>query len=126
MMEDNKFLESAKIFYDNVEKYQIDKPMDLKFKEFRRYLSVIDRLSICERETLAYHNFSNIREVPDMWDNCSVYGVGRIESEFVPEQFELDSRDVKGRALGNGTYLLSCIEIMVSQKPRNEYAEGET
>ena len=52
--------------------------------------------------------------------------MNRIESEFVPEQFELDSRDVKGRALGNGTYLLSCIEIMVSQKPRNEYAEGET
>lgn len=103
-----------------------NKSMELKFKDFRRYLSVIDRLSICERETLVYHNFANIREVPETWDDCYVYGVGRIESEFVPDQLELDSREVKGRALGNGSYLLSCIEIMVSKKPRNEYTEGET
>ena len=100
--------------------------MDLKFKEFRRYLSVIDRLSICKRETLEYHNFANIREVPDTWDDCYVYGVGRIESEFVPEPYELDLREVQGRAIGNGSYLLDCIEIMVSKKPRNEYTEGET
>ena len=125
-MEDKKFLDSAKTFYDNVEKYQINKPMDLKFKEFRRYLSVVDRLSICERETLAYQNFANIREVPDIWNECYVYGVGRIESEFMPEQFELDSREVKGRTLRNGSYLLSCIEIIVSKRPRNEYTEGET
>lgn len=125
-MSDEKFFESAKRFYSNVKRYEIDNPMDLKFKDFRRYLSVIDRLSICERETLAYQNFANIREVPDTWDDCYVYGVGRIESEFVPEAYELDSRELQGRALGNRSYLLSCIEIMVSQKPRNEYVEGET
>ena len=95
------------------------KPMDLKFKDLRRYLSVMDRLSICEKETGHYHNFNYISEVPDTWDERFVYGIGRIESEFFPEEHELGSRELQGRALGNGEYLLNCIEVMVSKEPRN-------
>lgn len=94
------------------------KLMDLKFKELRGYLSVLDRLSICEKETGYYYNFSYLSEVPDTWDDRFVYGIGRIESEFFPNEYELGSRELEGRALNDGRYLLNCIEIMVSKEPK--------
>lgn len=32
----------------------------------------------------------------------------------------MDFREVQGREISNGIYLLNCIEIMVSKKPRED------
>ena len=125
-LQEEAFFEGARLFYENVDKMQKETLMDLKFKELRKYLSVIDRLSICERETGEYHNYANIREVPDTWNQCYVYGIGRVESEFRLNVGEEFLPEVKGRELGNGVYMLGCIEIVVSKEPRNQCASGKT
>ena len=93
--------------------------MNLKFKELRKYLSRIDRLSICFKETLEYHNYHHIREVPDTYDELYIYGIGRIKSEFDIEG-ELNIAETQGKEVGNGMFWGQCIEIVVSEKPRSE------
>ena len=51
-------------------------------KEFRKYISKIDRVSICNNDTLAYRNYQFIEDVPDDYDEMYFYGVGMIKSEF--------------------------------------------
>ncbi len=79
--------------------------MNLKFKDIKKYISLIDRLSICNKETLQYHNYKCMKEVPDMYDELYVYGIGNIESDFIEDGNEIWAR---------------CIEIMLSEKPRFE------
>lgn len=38
--------------------------MNMKFKELKPYISVIDRISMCTRETLGYENYSNVFCIP--------------------------------------------------------------
>lgn len=38
----------------------------MKFRELRERLSVVDRNSICHKETLQYNNFITIKDVPDL------------------------------------------------------------
>ena len=40
--------------------------MNLKFKDIKKYISIIDRLSICNKETLQYQNYKCMVEVPDI------------------------------------------------------------
>ena len=58
----------------------------MKFKEIKKYISAIDRVSICMYETLRYENYRFIRRVPDKYDEYYVYGIGLIESEFEIEE----------------------------------------
>ena len=55
--------------------------MDLKVKDLRNFVSRIDRISICHKETLNYENHSCMHKVPDKYDDYYVYGIGIIESE---------------------------------------------
>ena len=71
----------------------------IKFGSIRKFCSVIDRVSICRKETLCYENFDSIRQVPDTYNEKYLYGFGVIESEF-------------------GDTLQKCMEIMVSDTPR--------
>lgn len=73
----------------------------IKFGSIRKFVSVIDRVSICNQETLCYENFESIKHVPSTYDDKYLYGFGVIESEF-----------------GNNFKL--CMEIMVSDNPRQE------
>ena len=62
---------------------------EMKFKYFIHYVSVIDRLSICNFETSCYQNYENKKEIPEgEYDEYYVYGVGMIDSEF---RYEKDS-----------------------------------
>ena len=80
---------------------------NIKFKDLRKYISVIDKISICDKESLKYENFLRIEKVPDKYDDFYVYGIGLIESEF-PENLD-----------GSGQIVLSkCIEIMITNKPK--------
>lgn len=93
--------------------------LNLKFGELRKYISVIDRVSICRKETLAYDNYCYIKDVPEKYDGLYVYGIGRIQSEFaVDEAYEKVLQAEGKRKFRDGEYLLECIEIMVAEKPR--------
>ena len=54
----------------------------LKFKELRKYVSKIDRLSVCQKEDLSYNNYRIMEDVPTSYDEYYVYGIGMIDSEF--------------------------------------------
>ena len=92
---------------------------DLKFKELRKYLSRIDRLSICMLETLEYKNYIWLKHVPEEYDDLYVYGIGMIESEFYEEH------GYKAEGDRENLTLATCMEIMLSGKPK-ECMEKET
>lgn len=97
--------------------------MNIKFKDLRKYISVIDRVSICMRETLNYDNYRFIGNVPDKYNDYYVYGIGIIDSEFsIEEAFLMEFKD---KEVGNGMFISKCIEIMLSEKPKEEFpSEG--
>ena len=95
--------------------------MNLRFGELREYISVIDRVSICRQETLQYENYCFIKDVPAKYDELYVYGIGRIQSEFAVDELYEKMLQAEGAVrMTNGEYMLECIEIMVSEKPRKE------
>lgn len=94
---------------------------DLKFGELRKYLSIIDRFSICDKETLNYENFIWLGNVPERYDEMYVYGIGMIDSEFY--RVEKNIYDVKGNR--EDLALLPCIEVMLSKFPKSYYLEAE-
>lgn len=94
--------------------------MNLTFGELRKYISVIDRVSICMREDLRYENYRFVKQVPDRYDCLYVYGIGCIESEFEIDEYTAPI-ETEGRELGTDMFFAQCIEIMVSKIPRDEY-----
>lgn len=94
----------------------------MKFGEFRKYISKIDRVSICNAETLSYENYQFISQVPDKFDELYLYGIGRIQSEF-PLREALDEASAHGYELTEENMdkiiYANCIEIMLSEKPRD-------
>ena len=68
--------------------------MNLKFKELKKYISVLDRVSICMRGTLRYENYRFLRDVPNKYDELYIYGIGMIDSEFDIENPETYSGSV--------------------------------
>lgn len=93
----------------------------LKFKELKKYISKLDRLSICRKETMQYENYRYLRMVPDKYDEFYVYGIGMIDSEF-PVEGEPNVFEVEGNENGNGNgeFMGRCIEIMLSETPRDQ------
>ena len=88
----------------------------MQFKELKKYLSRIDRYSVCIlNESLSYENYRWLRDIPDKYDDMYVVGIGRIESEF--EEDAVFENEKKGNAIGNGQYFADCIEIVVSEIP---------
>ncbi len=77
----------------------------LRFGELRGYLSRIDRFSMCMLETLEYKNYTFIENVPKSYDDFYVIGIGVIESEFCED---------------SPIELATCMEIMLSEKPKKE------
>lgn len=100
---------------------EIKMEKDITFGELRGYLSRIDRLSICMKETLSYENFVNLQDIPESYDSYYVYGIGMIDSEF----YKLG----KGKYVASGErkdlVLLKCIEVMLAMEPKNALAKRE-
>lgn len=89
---------------------------NITFGTLRKYLSIIDRLSICMLETSQYKNFIYKTDIPDCYDNLYVYGIGMIESEFYKDGKYIYT--VTGDR-ENLTFA-SCIEIVLSKNPRTD------
>jgi|LSQX01.2.fsa_nt_gb hypothetical protein len=100
--------------------------MNLKLKKLRKYISVIDRISICFRETQQYENYQFIREVPESYNDYYVYGIGMIDSEFpLEDDYFRDGKhepikDSIG-SMGKDFTYKKCIEIVLSKIPRDQY-----
>lgn len=86
----------------------------LTFKELRKYLSVIDRLSICNKETMNYKNYMCLEDVPESYDEMYVYGIGMIKSEF----YKVGPYMYKAEGSRDELVLEECIEVMLSDKPK--------
>ena len=69
----------------------------ITFGTLRKYISRIDRLSICMLETKEYSNYVFLKDVPDRYDDLYVYGIGMIESEFYQVQEQVFDTVVGGR-----------------------------
>lgn len=94
----------------------------MKFGEFRKYVSKIDRVSICMRESLSYENYQFIEMVPERYNEYYLYGVGGIQSEFplseVPELVRKLGQDKSQEELEQEIVYAECLEIMLSETPR--------
>lgn len=88
----------------------------IRFEVLRKYLSSIDRLSICIKETMEYENFIYCREVPDSYNDLYVYGIGMIESEFYID----GEHGYTAAGDRNNLTLVSCIEIVLSKELRSD------
>ena len=89
----------------------------ITFRTLRKYISRIDRLSICRKETLEYENYIFLKDVPDIYDDLYVYGIGMIESEF----YEVQENIYATTGDREHMVLLPCIEIMLSKEPKKNY-----
>ncbi len=95
----------------------MEEHMNLKFGDFRRYISATDRVSICIQETSEYKNYRFVKDVPTQNDSYFVYGVGLIDSEFpIVDYMEGIDRDKTN--FSDKFMLEKCIEVMLSEKPR--------
>lgn len=75
----------------------------IKFGEIRKFVSRIDKISVCMKETLNYEIFDNISEVPEKYDNYYLIGFGSFNGiEIEPNR--------------------PALEIMLSEKPREDNA----
>ena len=94
------------------------KEIKMKFKDIRPYISNIDRVSICDKDTLSYVNYQFISDVPESYDDLYLYGIGRIESEF-PANKAIDAAVKQGvDPTGSEIIYAECIEFMLSKEPR--------
>ena len=90
---------------------------NLTFKELRKYISKINRISICKKEDLSYDNYRFMKDVPVSYDDYYVYGIGMIESEF-PSAWIYNPGEFRNKEPGKETVMASCLEIMVSETPK--------
>ena len=90
----------------------------MKFRDIRPYISNIDRVSLCDKETLSYENFQFISEVPESYDDLYLYGIGRIESEF-PANQAIDAAVKQGvNPASDEIIYADCIEFMLSKEQK--------
>ena len=92
--------------------------INIKFKDMRAYISKIDRISICDKETLSYENYRFISDVPDgKYDEMYLYGIGMIDSEFKLTDAPLEP-SLHEDMISDTEYIAKCIEIMLSKYPK--------
>lgn len=93
----------------------------ITFGEIRQYISRIDRVSICIKDTRQYSNYNRIKYVPNSFDGLYLYGIGMIESEFNKEELNEEENDsflqpdpISFKA--NNWTFKNCIEIVLSER----------
>lgn len=86
----------------------------MTFRSLRKYVSKIDRISICKIETSKYENFICIDDVPKKYDRYYVVGIGMIESEF----YKNDTPIYAAAGPAEKRVFLPCIEVAIARKPK--------
>lgn len=80
--------------------------VNIKFKDIRDVISMIDNVSIVKKKDLSYENFNSMRDVPSCYDDLYVWGVGGVK-ELFPD-----------RSNPNESYEQNGIEIIVNDSPK--------
>ena len=75
--------------------------MNMKFKELKPYISVIDRISMCTRETLGYENYSNVSYIPEKYDDNHSIWMNEKENVILMDC---------GAGFKSGTLACMCLE----------------
>lgn len=86
----------------------------LTLEELRKYVSFIDRISLCDYFSTNYENYMCLKEVPKKYDNYFIYGIGLFESEFYVDSSGNISTDRKKGDL----VILTCLEIVIVNPDR--------
>lgn len=102
--------------------------MDFLFKELKHYLCRQAPISICHEEDLCYDDYLLVSDIPDgKYDNLHIYGVGMADVEFSRDVY-LKPKDgeVSSACLyPNDMNILSCLEIMVKDTPRENVTRSD-
>ena len=64
---------------------------EMQFGRFRRLLSNTDRISMCVRDSGEYENYSSVREVPVIYDEMIVQGIGLTMDRTDPLKRRIES-----------------------------------
>ena len=84
--------------------------LERKFGEIRKYLDIASYISVCMEETVEYENFECSLDVPHIYDDYYVYGIG-LANEIFPNRRNPDEMSFQ-----------PCLEVILCKKPR-EYEE---
>ena len=87
------------------------KRINIRFKQLRDYISTIDKISVCDYDSLSYDNYACMEKVSTKYDNYYVYGIGIIQSEFENKEGKVEYCD--------------CLEIMVRRCKKIDENTGE-
>ena len=93
--------------------------MAIKFRELKKYLSRVDRLSIC-LENGYYDNYALVSDIPEgKYDELYVFGVGMVDVEFSLDVYSEHIELPKVISKDLGFFLGSALEIVVCEEPRD-------
>ena len=92
--------------------------MAIQFKELKKYISRVTRLSICFHDG-HYDDYLMISDIPDgKYDELYVYGVGMIDVEF-PLDVYVSVEELQKRTWKENGFFLGCaLEIVLQEEPR--------
>ena len=85
----------------------------LKFKDIKKYISMIDRVSICIWGTQIHEHYEWVSKVPEKYDDLYLYGIGIVPREC-REPNRLEKEDLLEK---EGIIFRPPMEIMLSQEP---------
>ena len=93
--------------------------MAIKFKEIRKYLSRVERVSVCSEDG-HYDNYLLPSDIPEgKYDELFVYGVGMADVEF-PLDVYMNPSEFPQQISLRGGFTLGCgLEIVLHEKPRD-------
>lgn len=99
--------------------------MAIKFGEIKKYLSRVNRISICFEDG-HYDNYVLLSDVPEgIYDEYYIFGVGMVDVEF-PRDVYCEPKELPQRiSIKDGFYLGCGLEIVVQEKPRDIKRETE-
>lgn len=99
--------------------------MAIKFKELKKYLSRVDKLSICFEDG-HYENYVLLSDIQDgIYDELYIFGIGMADVEF-PRDVYGEPKDLPRRiSLKDGFYIGCGLEIVVHEEPRDIKREKE-
>ena len=99
--------------------------MAIKFKEIRKYISRVVRLSICFDDG-SYDNYLLLSDIPEgMYDDMYVYGIGLTDVEFPMDLYSPPKQDKK--TMVKNCFLGYALEIVLCNEDRDfERKDNET
>lgn len=85
----------------------VQTPCPFTMKDLKPYISTINRISVCDSQTLCYENYGSIEYVGEEYDNMYAYGFGPRLIDWWDKEH-------------NSLELITMLEIMISKEPRED------